>query len=226
MILTFRPIRVWPEGWDRTKPPQKSSPFSAGYRSTLEKLGSELWELQAKNPILQVDAPEARIRMDGQLHADAKVDYPGVILSFDTPKHGTLTYACNRFAAGSVWSSASGRRVGRPGWHENLRAIALGLEALRKVERYGIGSRGQQYAGYAELPSGIALGGAMTVEGAVEILRTESKWAGEFDPLADREQIDVAYRAAAKRTHPDAGGDPEVFRNLTEARDLLEKHIR
>ena len=33
-------------------------------------------------------------------------------------------------------------------WQHNLRSIALGLEALRAVDRYGISRRGQQYAGF------------------------------------------------------------------------------
>jgi hypothetical protein len=33
-------------------------------------------------------------------------------------------------------------------WQDNLRAVALGLEALRRVERYGIAQRGEQYAGW------------------------------------------------------------------------------
>jgi hypothetical protein len=41
-----------------------------------------------------------------------------------------------------------------PSWQDNLRAIALGLEALRKVERYGIANRGEQYAGWAQLTAG------------------------------------------------------------------------
>lgn len=33
-------------------------------------------------------------------------------------------------------------------WQHNVRSIALGLEALRAVDRYGISRRGEQYAGY------------------------------------------------------------------------------
>ncbi len=33
-------------------------------------------------------------------------------------------------------------------WQHNVRSIALGLEALRAVDRYGISRRGQQYAGF------------------------------------------------------------------------------
>jgi hypothetical protein len=33
-------------------------------------------------------------------------------------------------------------------WQHNVRSIALGLAALRAVDRYGISRRGEQYAGY------------------------------------------------------------------------------
>ena len=40
-------------------------------------------------------------------------------------------------------------------WRHNVRSIALGLEALRAVDRYGISRRGEQYAGFrAALTSG------------------------------------------------------------------------
>lgn len=144
-------------------------------------------------------------RLDGQLRADARPSHPGVILTIDTRKHGTLVYSTDRFDH----------------WKANLRAIALGLEALRKVERYGIANRGQQYAGYRELPSGIALGSAMTIEDAARFI-AEQAWPGDaIDEQEVLDDLDTAYRAAAKRLHPDAGGDPEMFRRLTVARDLL-----
>ena len=39
--------------------------------------------------------------------------------------------------------------------------------------------------------------------------------------LADPKIAQTAYRAAAAKHHPDRGGDPELFRRLTAARDLL-----
>lgn len=39
-------------------------------------------------------------------------------------------------------------------WRHNVRSIALGLEALRAVDRFGISRRGEQYAGFrAALPA-------------------------------------------------------------------------
>lgn len=229
-VITCRPIKVWPDGWTgRTNRP--ASPFQAGYTATLDLLDRELEHLGA---VIQVDAVDADIRLDGRLRADAKVRHPGVILTIETKAHGTLVYATDRFDG--TWGNA--------GWQANLRAIALGLEALRRIERYGIAERGQQYAGYRELgPAGgdprFAAGPAalddamMTVEHAARILA--EAWApgagmsveGAVDELLvnvggePSPWIGDAYRAAAKQHHPDVGGSPEYFRTLTAARDLL-----
>jgi len=208
MILTFRPLKQRPEGWDVW--PKRTTPFRAPYSDTLDLLDRELSNLGASEPILQVDAEPGDVRIDGQLRANAKVHYPGVILSFETKQFGTLAYTCNAYDG---WG-------GRPGWQANLRAITLGLEALRKVERYGIANRGQQYAGWAELPSGIPMGQAMTYEEAVDLLRDAAGYNGcALPPVPSASEL---FRQASKRHHPDVGGDPEMFRKLVEARDLIE----
>jgi hypothetical protein len=221
MILAFRPIKEWPEGWKTPGRPRADSPFRATYSDTLEVLDRELRSLEAKDAFLQVDASTRDLRLDGQLRADARVDHPGVILTVDTRKLGTLTYSCDRYVRPSYRSKAG------PSWQHNLRAIALGLEALRTVERYGIAERGQQYAGYRELPSGIAVPAAMTAEAAADLLVEHGEWGGESgnpDDLIDDPTVAAAYfRSAAKRHHPDVGGDPELFRRLLSAKELLER---
>ena len=220
MILTYRPIKAWPEGWPRESP--KWTPFKSTFRDTLQLLDRELDAIGATAVTLQVDTSERNIRTDGQLRGDAKITNQGVILTIETRAHGTLVYQCDEF-----------ERVGGRGesWRENLRAIALGLEALRKVERYGIANRGQQYAGYRELPSGIAMGAAvMTVEQAAAFIAEhaiESPISGRpaftaEEILSNPMRTKAAFAIAAKRLHPDAGGDPALFRKLTEARSVIE----
>jgi hypothetical protein len=131
-------------------------------------------------------------------------------LRFRTPTHGTLTYPCNKFDR----------------WQDNLRAIALGLEALRKVERYGIAERGQQYAGYAALGAGIALGEAnMTVEEAAKFV-TKSAGAVWYEGMDfDIKNTLGLFTLAAKRLHPDAGGDTATFQKLIKAKEILEREL-
>jgi curved DNA-binding protein CbpA len=40
---------------------------------------------------------------------------------------------------------------------------------------------------------------------------------------ADETQIKAAYREKVKRTHPDAGGDADLFKAVTEAMLILVK---
>lgn len=96
----------------------------------------------------------------------------------------------------------------------------LGLEALRKVERYGIVQSDEQYRGWQALPPGTPMPTAkMTVDAALEVLRIAADWTCGPD-YDDPHAIRQAYRHGARHLHPDAGGDPEQFRRLVEARDL------
>jgi hypothetical protein len=209
VILTFRPIKVRPDDWREAWADRPRSPFGASYSRTLEDLDREIRHLGGSDPFLQLDITDADVRLDGQLRPSASPNHPGVLLTFQTRRLGPLTYATDAFSH----------------WHANLRAIALGLDALRRVERYGIANRGQQYAGYRELPSGIAVGRAMTVEDAARLLiehgESDDVLVGVDDILGDAELAGACYREAAKKTHPDVGGDADLFRQLTEARDLL-----
>lgn len=42
-------------------------------------------------------------------------------------------------------------------------------------------------------------------------------------PSANRADIEIAFRSAAKRAHPDAGGTSDGFRQLCQARTLLRR---
>lgn len=214
--VTVRPIDTWPDGW-RTGKDRKPNPFrTRSYEDTLDLLKYELERLDATSAHLQLDIQSGDVRRDGHLRANAKVGHPGVILTVDAPGLGALVYPCDTFA---------GRWVGDPpDWQINLRAIALGLEALRKVDRYGITSRGEQYAGFAALPPARAAGSgqAMTVEEAARFIALHA-WGPDIDPQEAIDDLDAGYRTAAKRLHPDAGGDPALFLKLKQARDLLER---
>ena len=218
--IVVRPFDMWPGA---ETPHRTSSQFSAGIGDTVELLARELKHLAAERVVLQLAIPESRLRLDGLPYADAKCAHPGVMLGFDST-HGPLRYACDRFVA-SPW-----KREGGADWTHNLRAIALGLEALRKVDRYGISKRGEQYRGYAELPAGIAAPPThMTTDEAVRFIAEHGDPSllelGGWDYVrTDRVVRESAYRAAAKRLHPDApGGDTALFQRLQAAKSLLER---
>lgn len=225
--IAFRPIDVWP-GTLTPERSRQAPPFSARWEQTLDLLDRELRSLRAKRVVLQLALSDADLRLDGLPRATARPEHPGVILAFDST-HGPLKYATDVFDDGTVtrhggrWESRA--RVSMPGWQSNVRAVALGLEALRKVDRYGITKRGEQYTGWKALPSGTPMPAAMSLEDAAELLVDLGEWGGERgDPdalIADPEIARAYYREAAKRTHPDTGGDPAMFARVKTAYDLV-----
>jgi hypothetical protein len=218
MKLIARPIDQWPgkllgddiyRDWPR---------FTASWSDTTDLLAREVRQLTryGREPevVLQLAVTETDLRLDGWIRASARPAHPGVIVAFES-RHGPLRYATDLFRGNSDM----------PGWQANVRAIALGLEALRKVDRYGISKDGQQYRGWQALPPGqpTEVGPAMTVDEAARLLLYHGDGTGTVAlVLGDRRYRDLMYRQAAKRLHPDAGGDPADFRRLQEARKLLE----
>lgn len=210
IAATFRPIDRWPGEETRNR---RGSQFSAHWSDTLELLHRELRHLRAKNIICQVAIDERQIRQDGYPYANARASHPGVILAFDSA-YGALKYACDRFTT----------------WEDNVRAIALGLEALRKVERYGITKRGEQYTGWKALPASTQP--VMSTEQAARVVADLAyrlgggphAYGAAERVLADPAELRARYREAARGAHPDQGGSTEDFQRLQEAKRVLDAH--
>lgn len=224
--IRYRSIVDWPG--DLTPDDERpTSPFRQGIGDTMGLLRDELRHLEATDATIELAVRENQIRIDGALKADVRPTHPGVILSFGSI-HGPLRYWTDRYRD---W------RRDHEIWWANLRAIAFGLEALRRVERYGIAQRGEQYTGWKELGAGIPMGGAgsssMTLREAAEILAGEADDEMTFGPeglgymvvTQNRTLAAVAWRSASKRLHPDQGGDPEAFKRLSEAKRIVDEHL-
>ncbi len=182
----FRPIAIWPH--DSTPASQRRSryTFKASWQNTLMKLRYELERIRASNVVIGAGFREQDIRLDGWPRSGARVpDHPGIEISFDSP-HGRQVYATDSCEA----------------WEDNVRSIALGLEALRAVDRFGITKRGQQYAGFRELASA-------TSEPSLERGRQLISEHG-------------GAREALKATHPDHGGDAADFAAVMRAKETDE----
>lgn len=223
LFIAYRPLRG---GWrdQVTEDRASGSAFSAELYKTERLLLTEAQALGASDVFVEIDVPAANLRGDGSgLRGDRKdPDFPGVVVFLVGTRFGDLRYACDAYEP--RYSNDL------PGWQANLRAIALGLEALRKVERYGIARRGEQYRGFGELPSGTPLGPSveeeMTVEMAARFLAAGMDGITHDDVLTDFGDARTAYRVATKRLHPDNGrtGDVAAFRRITRAWELVEKH--
>lgn len=185
------------------------SPFKATAFKTQRELARELDIIDARNIVLYTMHPPHAIRRDGWVKADRQPPHPGVILEFEKPAGENqwvkLRFPCNTFGQ----------------WEENLRAIALALEALRKIDRYGVVT-GAQYAGFKALPPAEEGTEGQTAEQAAEFI---AKSAGMPDAggqvLTNPVFGDLAYKTAAKLLHPDRGGDEKQFAKLEGSMRLV-----
>jgi hypothetical protein len=212
--IRYRPIEGWP-GKLRTDRERVHSPFSARWERTTALLFHELRQIGAHGIVLQVAIGHGEIRADGIPYARARPDHPGIILSFTHPRVGPLAYPCDRYRD----------------WRDNLRAVALTLEKLRAVDRYGVASLAEQYRGWQALP---APGAPLfpTVDAAAQWLAAAATEAGL--PIGPEELLDFggpwlqdAYRIAAKSRHPDVnGGDRGPWDQLAAAHRMIQQHLQ
>lgn len=187
---------AWPAGWPRAK----SRSFNAQFRSggqwiTVEKATNDLyWEmarlLDTKEPrfVLSTNMP---LRRDGWPMSN-RVDPadPGVAVYFRFRGQDRVL-ACDR------WTKIA----------QNIRAITLHIEAMRGMERWGVGTLDQAFTGYTAIPE-----------------KTDgSDWRAEFgfkaDTIVTRTAVENAFRALARERHPDFGGSHEAMARLNRARE-------
>lgn len=177
--------------------------FSASWSATMELLTSEIEKLGVKGTIaVRIDVQRGDIRQDGMLRARASVGFPGVVVSFES-RYGPLSYATDEYDS----------------WQANVRAIALSLQALRAVDRYGVSKSGEQYAGWRAIENGAAAPEFASADEAV-------RWLREVVDVPGVEGLSVKLllRAAARALHPDAnGGDHTAWKRWDSARQLIER---
>lgn len=173
---TFRALTAWPYAPTPAYKRRGRYTFKAGWDDTLGLLSREMRLLKADQPVIAAGFREQDLRLDGLPRSNAREpSHPGVEISFTAfavegrPRLVYATDVCER-------------------WEHNVRSIALGLESLRAVDRYGITRRGEQYAGWRQLTDG----------GAAQASR-------ERGMALVREYGSV--NAALRATHPDTGGD-------------------
>ncbi len=200
MDYQFRPIEHWPGKFTTGR---RSSPFRAKHSDTLALLAKELGFLRARNVVIQAAVGENEIRRDGMLYERARPLHPGIILSFES-KHGPLSYPCDTYTD----------------WQANLRAIALSLEALRSVDRYGVTKRAEQYQGWAKLP-GPKPESPINQAEAIDVLASAANCSPSH---VHKQTLEVVYRNACRRTHPDVGGNAEEFKRVQAAKETLDRY--
>lgn len=199
MSATAYPLS-WPSGWKRTQPylrqrasfgrhRQDSRGWMSKERLTLEqarkRLADELDRLGATNEILSTNLV---LRADGWPKGGQRApDDPGAAVYFDYAGRPTVL-ACDK------WDRIE----------DNIAALAKHIEAMRGMDRWGVGSVEQAFTGYAALPA------------------PDPWWKllGLDHPNVTRSDIAIAYRKASQAAHPDRpGGSHDRMAAVNAARD-------
>lgn len=209
---------AWPEGTPRTKHPRPSSfargshrdalgrrtAHSLSYGDGLAEVRAELQRLGARTAVISTNLP---LRIDGQPSASGSVA---------RGDHGAAVYWTERVGGVLVPHVMTCDR-----WNHlahNLHAIALSIEALRGLDRWGAVRREQAFAGFRELPSGDGAAPDMT-----PVARPWREVLGGFPTELDAADLLALAKARHRRLiaehHPDRGGDVAVAAELNKAMD-------
>lgn len=188
----------WPSGWPRT--PAHRREFS---RFKPEGLAAEaqyiVWELErlgARSPVISTNMA---LRRDGLPYSSQKPpDDPGVAVYFEFDGRQQCI-PCDR------WAKVE----------ENARAVWKSIEALRGLDRWGAKSFvDAAFSGFTALPSP----GESNAPHWSAVLGLPRH--------ASRAQIEDAYRAKARSSHPDTtGGSHEAMSRLNAAREAALRTI-
>lgn len=180
---------AWPTGWARTpRHKRQRAAFRSGGRrlsvfDAIKRLSAEVDRLGATNEILSTNV---ETRLDGLPRSNQPEPMDGGAALYFRLKGAPRCLACDK------WNRVA----------DNIAAIAQHIDALRRIDRYGVGTLEQAFAGYAALPPK----------------------ADPWDVLgvprtATRNQILDAHRSLATQHHPDKGGTDEQMARINAARD-------
>lgn len=140
MRATWRPLPAWPYPQRAQQPDLfRTSRSALSWDRVLQELEWELERHGADDVLIGAVVEPRHIGISGILKAEGRgrERHPGAEVSFDA--HGRrLVFHTDAYDS----------------LQSNLRAITLGLAALRAVDRYGITSSSEQYAGFAQLTAG------------------------------------------------------------------------
>ncbi len=201
----------WPFGWKRTPAGQrKASRFSASsygtystggsYRRAREltvadarkRLDVELDRLRARDIVLSTNV---ELTTYGEPRSGRRApDDPGAAVYFRLGGK-------DRVLACDAWNTVAG----------NIAAIAAHIDCIRGIDRYGVGTLDQAFAGYDALPPPSA--------------DNRAPWRGMLGikegTIVTRADIDVMYRTQAKRAAADEG----ALLQLNLAKEAAYKEI-
>jgi hypothetical protein len=125
----------WPEGWPRTKTPQRSR-FDATMADARDGLFAEIHRMGGSYPVL---SSNLELRRDGLPYAVQREPNDAGVAVYFMRKGKQMVFACDR------WDRA----------RDNMRAIAKTIEAMRGIERWGASDMMERaFSAFIALPAG------------------------------------------------------------------------
>lgn len=210
---------AWPLNWRRTPPAERRRADFRRYTTTKREVTNQQTGAKSivkETAVAAVSIPAAIDRLEGQLlrmgaedlllSSNVPVTLKGLpsgkaaepgdtgVAVYLTLDRKPLVFACDK------WDRVA----------DNIAAVAQHIDALRRIDRYGVGKIEQAFAGYLALPA--------SVDDWREVLGV-----GEYATI---EQVDAAFIEKAKTAHPDVGGTHDEMARLTAARDLARSVLR
>ncbi len=204
---------AWPHGWPRAtnRQPARFTSRGGAYANgghwqskltisdALDRLQGELRRLGVRDADVTISTNLVVGQKGMPLANQAEPSDPGAAVYFKL-KGKDRVLACDRW-----------RRTA-----ENLAAIAAHIDAIRRVDRYGVGTLDQAFAGYDALPP----------PGADNRPPWRKVLGIAEDENASAASINAAYRDLARECHPDKrGGSVEAMAVLNVARDMALEEI-
>lgn len=191
---------AWPDGWPRTPASERARPkFSTGLAYARDSLLLEIRRLHGDNPVITSDLP---VRLDGLPYADGRGrgGDPAVAVYWLQAVKGRFierVMACDR------WDSHGG----------NMRAIALSIEALRGLDRWGgsdiVERAFQSFAALPPAAAGMEAG----------------DWRILFPGCYSLDEVKLSYRRQAGALHTDHGGNEVMMARLNAAYSAAKAHF-
>jgi hypothetical protein len=224
---TTRPLSD--RGWLRPAGDRRFSQFKVSWSQALDALQRELDQIAGRDLVIEIDVREQDLRLDGMLRANARADTPAVAVAFEST-HGPLLYRSDQYQGLRYWT----RGAMQEPWQHNVYAVALTLEALRAVDRYGAARSGEQYRGYRQIGTGSALvpDAPLTFDAALLVLARAAypeeslAHAAVADIRSGRLDLGAVLRRARRHTHPDTGGTAEAFARVEAAMAVVRGGAR
>lgn len=178
-------LAPYSEPWQGQQQRNTTSRFRSDWATTIRLMAAETEHLDAGLVVVEVDTPLANLSRDRQQFREGQPRTPGVRVCFDS-KHGLQRHATGAFST----------------WRHNVHAVALSLQALRQIDRFGV-SNGAQYVGFRPALEAGSKPAFDNAREAIHWLTEQGRGQGlQGEPA-------YLYRQLAKAWHSDSGRDPD-----------------